>query len=39
MFARPISATLLLLTVTFVAWSIVNRRLVKKSLMEAATDV
>jgi putative tricarboxylic transport membrane protein len=39
MFARPISATLLVLTVTFVAWSIVNRRLVKKSLMEAATDV
>lgn len=34
MFSRPISATLLLLTITFIVWSIRNRRLLKKNLLE-----
>jgi putative tricarboxylic transport membrane protein len=34
MFSRPISATLLALTLAFVAWSVVNRKLLDRSLAE-----
>ena len=37
MFSRPISATLLVLTLAFVAWSVVNRRLLDRSLAETGS--
>ena len=37
MFSRPISATLLVLTLAFVAWSVVNRRLLDRSLSETGS--
>jgi putative tricarboxylic transport membrane protein len=37
MFSRPISATLLVLTLAFVAWSVVNRKLLDRSLAETGS--
>lgn len=37
MFARPISATLLALTLVFVAWSVLNRRVLDRSLAETGS--
>jgi putative tricarboxylic transport membrane protein len=37
MFSRPISATLLVLTLAFIAWSVVNRKLLDRSLAETGS--